>query len=490
MGSDSVHFRKSGVTASRFGPVAARGIAFALFVLSLLAGGCASYSRQSSSLNSAWESANVDRAARIATSAAERKRGSRDRVLWLLEQGAALRAAGEFEESNRAFEDAAVRISEYEERAQVRVGVAAAAAVTNLNALPYEGYAYDRIMLHTYKALNYLALGEPENARVELNRAYQRQQDAVQRNARRIEQAREEAGEQVGDDGIDVNRTISDTSLQRQLDERYAHLQDLAYYADYVNPLAVYLDGLYFLGHPWSDASDLERARVSLERVAGMIRDTDYIREDIDRIHDRLQGGRMSPTTYVLFETGRGPTRDEVRIDLPLWGFSRDVPYIGAAFPDMRFRARHEPRLTVLTNEGNHQTVRLASMDSIVAQEFRNEMPVVIAKTLAATATKATAQYALTEATKDAGFAGALIRVGGIVYQIATNQADLRSWHTLPKEFQLCSFATPENRRITVSTPYSARNIEVELGEGIVNVVYVKSISRGTPLIVNQFTLQ
>ncbi len=462
----------------------------AILLPALAAGGCVSYSRQASSLNNAWESGNVDRAARVASSAAERRHGSRDEILWHLEHGAALRAAGRYAESTAAFDAAESRINDFEARARLRAGVEAAAAVTNLNALPYEGYAYDKVMMNTYKALNALQLGDLDRARVELNRAYLRQRDAVRENARRIERARKEAREQSRDEAYDFERSQADDRFRSQFDRSYAHLDDLHVYADYVNPFAVYLDALYFMAHPWSVATDLERARTSFERVSGMVATNDYVREDVDLVDDLLRGRPLPPTTYVIFETGRAPVREEVRIDIALWGLSRTVPYIGAAFPNLRFQGRHEGHLTILTAEGNHRSARLASMDSIIAQEFRNEMPVVIARTLIATATKATAQYAATEATRDSGIVGALVQVGGIVYQIVMNQADLRSWQTLPKEFQIARFPSPEDRKLTLSTPASARNIEVELEEGTVNVIHVKSISRGTPLMVKQFTLQ
>lgn len=44
-------------------------------------------------------------------------------------------------------------------------------------------------MLNTYKALNYLQLGEPTKARVEFNRVLQRQEEAVELNKARVEKA-------------------------------------------------------------------------------------------------------------------------------------------------------------------------------------------------------------------------------------------------------------------------------------------------------------
>ena len=74
-------------------------------------------------------------------------------------------------------------MDDYAQKAKVRLGQETGALLSNQAELDYEGRAYDGIMLNTYMALNYLALGEPDKARPELIRAYQRQQDAVQDNA-------------------------------------------------------------------------------------------------------------------------------------------------------------------------------------------------------------------------------------------------------------------------------------------------------------------
>src|SRR5208283_5850147 len=81
----------------------------------------------------------------------------------------------------------------YAQKAKVRVGQEAGALLSNQANLAYEGRAYDGIMLNTYKALNYLQLGEPDKARPELIRAYQRQQDAVEINKKRIAAAQAQA---------------------------------------------------------------------------------------------------------------------------------------------------------------------------------------------------------------------------------------------------------------------------------------------------------
>ncbi len=127
---------------------------------------------------------------------AAKNANNKNTVLWRLEQGATLRANGQYEDSNQAFDAAQQKMDDYARQAKVRLGQETGALFSNQAQLDYEGRAYDAgIMLNTYRALNYLALGEPDKARPELIRAYQRQQDAVQDNQKRLERVQEEAAQ-------------------------------------------------------------------------------------------------------------------------------------------------------------------------------------------------------------------------------------------------------------------------------------------------------
>src|SRR5690606_19513582 len=110
----------------------------------------------------------------------------------VVQQAEALSPAETFMvQSIEAFDAAEERVNRYEEEAKIKVGSTGGATLTNQANLPYIGRAYDKVMMNTYKALNYLQLGDFDAARVELNRALQRQRDAVEANAKRIEEAQE-----------------------------------------------------------------------------------------------------------------------------------------------------------------------------------------------------------------------------------------------------------------------------------------------------------
>jgi hypothetical protein len=149
-------------------------------------------------------------------------------------------------------------------------------------------------------------------------------------------------------------------------------------------------------------------------------------------------------------------------------------------------------------------------MDSVIATDFKNELPVVIAKTVAATVTKAAAAYALNRAANNQdALAGLFTQIATAAYQMAVNIADTRTWTTLPKEFQVCRFPTPADGKIELSTAngikmpvtllsgdaaktqLASNTAEATLNaSSLINVVYVKSITAGTPLLVSQFKLK
>jgi hypothetical protein len=463
-----------------------RGIQPLLFAaaIGLLATGCRTYEQQNRVIQS-WHQGNLPSAAAEATKIADQNANNKDAIVWRLEQGAALRGNGQCEASNKAFDQAQDRIDQYSQEAKVKVGNEAGALLSNQANLPYTGRAYDGIMLNTYKALNYLQLGEPDKARVELIRAYQRQQDAVTDNQRRIEKVQGEAAKSK--DKATMDKAQADPKFKSQMQGAYTDLDNLKAYANYVNPFTVYLDGLFFMANA-ADASDLERAHKSLERVAGFASDNNYVKQDLATVDDLINGKPLPPTTYVIFETGCAPVRGQIRIDIPI--IVTKVSYVGAAFPTLKPQGNYQPSLTVTANGTSQTTSLVASMDSVIGLDFKNEMPVVITKTIAATVTKAVAAYAVNEAAnQQSSLLGFASQIGTAVAQVAVNIADTRTWTTLPKEFQACRIPTPPDRKIEL-TGGGSQKTSVTIADGTINIVYVKSINPGTPLLVTQIKLK
>lgn len=461
-----------------------------LAIVACVLGGCASYNSQTSALIGDWEAGNyVAAAGKVETEAVKHANSEKDGLVWNLERGAIMRGAGEFNQSVDSLVVAEEMVQSAESAAKTKVSNEAIALATNLTQLPYEGYFYDRIMLNTYQALNYMVLGDLDATRVELNRASQRQRDALSENAKRIEKAEEEAKQveevQLADGSSYVDKAQEDQTFSSNIDAVYKEDDGVALYSDYVNPFSVFIDGLFFLSNPYS-ASDLERARKSFERVSQMAGSNQYLKEDLNLANSAAVGTSVNNLTYVVFETGSAPYRKEIRIDIPVFLVSGDVPYVGAAFPRLAYNDNYLSSLEVNSGSNAFRTERICSMDSVVKTEFYNELPIVITKTLVAAGTKALAAYAIIEAMDGNIFA----QVATSAYQLAMNKADLRTWRSLPKEFQYCRFATPDNGTITIRNPLSGESQSITVESGNVNVVYVRATGSTAPLSVHQFTMR
>lgn len=449
--------------------------------------GCSTYN-QRNPFAGYYRYGNLASAETEAVRMADSEKNSKDAIIWRLEEATILRANGKYKESNTAFEMAEAKIDDYANQAKIKLGNEAGAMLSNQANLPYRGRSYDGIMLNTYKSLNYMQLGDLDRARVEINRAYTRQQEAVDANKKRIADAQAEEANSKDKDKVEKAR--QDPKFKGELDQAYGNLDQLKAYSDYVNPFTVYIQGLYFLSNP-AGISDLEKARKSLQRVLAFEQDNKFIKEDLKLEEDLTAGKPFPPTTYVIFETGLAPMREQLRIDIPI--IFLNVSYVGAAFPLFRPQEDFQPALNVYTSGGVKETTQLvASMDSVVGTDFKNEMPVIITKTLVATIAKAAASYAITEAAeKGGGDVGKWVaRLGTLAYGVAVNIADLRTWTTLPKQFQVCRIPTPADRKIDLQTAGGGQRITVTLNEGTVNVIYAKSITSMSPLFVSQMKLK
>lgn len=454
-------------------------------IIGLLASGCKTYQEQNHVIDY-WHQGKLTNAVAEAAKMAKKNADGKDAVIWHLEQGAVLRANGQYDDSNQAFDAAQDKMDRYAQEAKVKLGSETGALLSNQAELPYEGRGYDGIMLNTYKALNYLALGEPDKARPELIRAYQRQQDAVADNQKRIEKVQDEAAKNK--DSKAIKKAQDDPGLKSQISNASTNLNHLKGYSAYVNPFTVYLDGLFFMTDA-TDGSDLERARKSFERVAEMAPDNSYVKDDLAMANGLINGRPLPPTTFVIFETGCAPVRDQIRISIPI--IVTKVSYIGAAFPTLKPKGNYVPSLTVTADGRNVDTALVSDMDSVIGLDFKNDLPIVITKTIASTVVKGVAAYAANQAANNqSGWAGLLTQISTAIYQAAVNIADERTWTTLPKEFQVCHFPTPADRKIELKTPGDRQTMPVTIGDGTINLIYVKSINANSPLLVSQMKLK
>ncbi|MCD6187359.1 MAG: hypothetical protein J7K09_04255, partial [Desulfuromusa sp.] len=133
---------------------------FALFLLILA--GCASHSSKFAPIATDLADNNIDHALELLD---QENPPSRDQLLWLMNHGMLLRLKGDYGASSQEFE-AAKRLVEQLDALSLREQTLA--LMINDTTRSYAGAPYEQVLLNIYSALNYLDLGELDNARVEI----------------------------------------------------------------------------------------------------------------------------------------------------------------------------------------------------------------------------------------------------------------------------------------------------------------------------------
>lgn len=427
-------------------------------VLAAALGGMAACSHQDrmKPVVAAYEGGNYSAAVVAMTPLLEDRRDSeKDRTLYELEAGAIYAAAGDSAQSVAAFAAADDRMWEYlDDAPDVRISEQAAAILTNQTVITYTGRPYDRIMCTTYQALNHLFAGNMDAAGVSLRRAYEWQRDAADKYSKEIEALQQKADEASSKESYDAKAALEDPGVKGGLESAYGPLRDMQGYADFAIPYSTYLQAVQFQMTGRQDA--LAQATVAFRRVAGMLPENDraYAEEDARLAEAASNGGALGSTVFVVVETGMGPWLEEFRLDIPL--FIRGLPYVGAAFPVLRFKEGAATSFTARAGANAYPSSLLTDMDRVVGDDFNRRLPAIITMTIVSSATKAIATYlaqrAVAEQNPDAAW---IVAIAGAVYQIGTNNADLRIWLTLPKQVLYARFPAPQDGVV-----------EIELGDG------------------------
>ncbi len=398
-----------------------------------------------------------------------------DNLLWHLENGSSLLYAEENNVSIDAFNESEYLMKHYREQILASdVSQTLSSILINDTTRPYIGSSYDGVMLNTYKAINYMSLDDMDAARVEFNRAVDRQRRAKVFFAEMIDKEREAIEHKESQENdVYVSKSMQNPDVGTRLEQGYPSLHAFEAYPDFVNPMTTYLAGIFSMAN-----GEYEKAHTLLKESYGMMGDNLDVQADFQEVELTLESGKKvkEPMVWVIFENGQAPILQEWRIDLPVFIVSSKLNYISVALPRLVERKKAYEYLSIVTNKDEHLLSRhLCSMDRVIKTEFEKEYESIVRRAILSVATKTTIQYALQEQHNNNGSnISALISMAATVYQIASTQADTRIWSTLPKEFQLARFVRPDDGNVQIMTPDGKLISRLELPKRENVLIYVK----------------
>lgn len=385
-------------------------------------------------------------------------------LLWSMQLGCLDRIKQNHRQSNDYFDKSEEMLKFFDY--QNKVVDSAAAIIVNENIIPYVGEEYDGIMVNTYKALNFMTLGENDLARVEFNRALDRQRRATENFAQEIAKLKNELEKEQKKEKSHVKENVENPQINKLIADRYPSLFEFKAYPDFVNPFTTYISGVFF-----NLVGDHQKAVTLLKESYGMVSDNEYIAEDLATTEGILDGQKeLKDTVWVIFENGLGPIKEEFRIDIPLFVVTDKVKYVGIALPKLKFREQAYPYLSITAFSRNYRTQIVADMDRVIQTEFNKDFKGILTRAIISATAKAVAQYALEDQdSSSASLASTLVAI----YTFATTAADVRIWTTLPKDFQVARLPIPSDRLLTIE-PSGGEKFKIEIPPCKNAIVYIR----------------
>lgn len=415
-------------------------LSFAAWGLLLAAAGCSffdSYPERIAYARQAFVNADFIEAAHVVE---EFSSPERDRVLLNMELGTIYHTMGHFEKSNDSFLQAVQLVREYEARAMVSlrdVGAFGGAVLINDKARPYRGAPYERVLLHTYLAMNFLLQRKLLDARVEILQAYERQKRAREEHdleLRRMAEASEEKGIESDELAGTIRGHYAD---QQQILEREENI--------YQNAFTYYLSVLvYELNEEYDDAY------IDAKTVYALNPDFSPVHTDLLRLSRRLgleqdyrrwrrafgqevAGGLPEGhgEVVLLVQSGMAPLKEQIKIPVPV-PVRGDISFVTVSIPKFRAQPGRIPRASLHTGDRLLlETCPLMDVRAAAVQHLWDQAPAIAIRQILRASGRYAAIYYARE--KGGDLLALLVAIGGY----ALEQADLRSWATLPKAFQV-----------------------------------------------------
>jgi hypothetical protein len=410
------------------------GSVLVVLAAGLVFSGCASHSRDLLQVRQSLLAGNVDQA----LSEFQKSKGKDTDLLYLLEKGTMLHLAGEWQESNEAFEAAEARHEDLYSRSVSRE---AAALLTSDLSLPYRALPYEIEMVAYYRALNYLELGQLDEALVEARKA---------NYLLSLRDPEKDSGERVQQTAFLQYFTGLLYEAAGEANDAIVSMRDA--YRGYEEE-----DCSGYPAPPWLSADYYAVAsHLGLEEErAGLEREHPGVESQARAGHDQ--------NLVVFFESGFAPYREPVDIVLPILDRDDgDAWSVASAYVDeygthiysytdeakldhvLRFsfpRLEPMPSAVVACELELPDGRRIAAapaldVESVARADFEARIPGMLMKTVARAITKEIARKSAKSENEVLGWVVNAVNV-------ATENADTRSWIFLPRRIDMVKAEVP-----------------------------------------------
>ncbi len=423
-----------------------RGIVVA--VISGLIAGCAtvrSYDGELGSTLSQAATGNLDSA--ITRLEANNKTGKD--LLYYFELGMLERMRARYDESQKAWTAAQQRI-ESGTQSPVDLLRSASSYVVSDKLRTYEPHDYEKVMLRTYMALNSLALGRFEDARVAIKQTHELEAQIALERAKQLAEVEAEARKR--------GARTSFKELNGYPVETIDNAEVNALRNGYQSALSHYLAGFVY------EALNEGSLAAPGYRLANELQPGKPALEEALRGLDARLSGSNDGMTEVLFivSAGTAPAMRAQQFRLPVPVNERMI-VIPFSFPLLQASPFQDEAMALTVGGAQRLPLtRITSIDLMARRSLQDDMPGIMLRATVRATTAALLQYqAQQHSDKQAGAAAA---IGAFALASFLQTADDRTWRTLPGDVSIARVRLPPGvHEVSLLTHAGEQTARVEI---------------------------
>ncbi len=375
-----------------------------------------------------------------------------DGILYAQEAGRLAQISGDFDASKHYYQSAETAYQKFDDKAIISAssaGATASSIFVNDNVIPYRGPGYERIMLHQYQALNYLFSGDSQGALVEVRRSNELQgleQERYQKSNKSVQAM--------------ANGTI-DAEVNRLGKEAGSTT------SSFLNAYSYYTTGLLYelLGQP-------NDAFIDYRKAAQITPNNPYLQQDLVRLAKQLSmpqydefkrrwGDAKLPAksqgqVVVIVEKDFVPEKQSFTVPFRIDGNWQTASL--ATYPSSRTQTK-QGQISGLGTV--MKTAPIANIDALAITALKEDLPAALARQAARIYAKAEMADSVSSGQHD-------LDIGSIamqIYNVVSEQADRRSWLTLPKQAQIARQYVNQGQYPISIDGNPSQTIEVQSGK-------------------------
>lgn len=421
--------------------MSSRVLTAAALIISVQLAGCSafrSYDTELKETNQQLSGGNVDGAL---LTLEKNNTGADKDLLYYFEKGEILRAKGDLNGSQTAWRSADQVVFKWEESVKFDTDKYVAqfgSYLVNDKVRRYEGYDYEKVMLTTQMALNLLAQNDFDGARTEIKKTHEREAVIADLRDKEYLKSEEEAREkgvstQFKDlkgypvESLDAPEVVG---LKNSYQSAFSHyLAGFVYEALGEKDLAA--PGYRQAAELRPNTPLLDQALLDLDDGGSKAPAKDSKGKKGSKDVKVIKAAPEEGTSDVLIvvQSGFAPSRDSVRIPLPL-PIANNLVITALSFPVIKPDTSTRPFSQIAVNGAPVNLTLLNSTTDMSRRALRDDMPGIILRTSVRAISRGVAQKQLNDANPLAGLAM------GIASAIVEG-ADTRTWRTLPDTTQV-----------------------------------------------------